>query len=60
MGIDTSQEFGLVYKAVGQECGIYRSYDKGEAPLTYTSHKLVEKHAYKRKKLSLEETPKLL
>ena len=47
LGIDTEQNFGLVYKAVGKECGIYRSYIRGEAPTTYVSHRLVQMHGYK-------------
>ena len=46
LGVDTEHNYGLVYKAVGIECGIYRSYDKGQAPKTYVSHRLVDKHAY--------------
>ena len=49
LGIDTEQQFGLVYKAVGRECGIYRSYDKSKAPNQYVGHRIVEKHAHKRK-----------
>ena len=47
MGISTKHEYGLVYKNVGRECGIYRSYNQSEAPDFYVGHLLVDKHAHK-------------
>ena len=49
IGVDTANQFGIVHKTVGMECGIYRSYVKGEAPIHYTSPLNVEYCPHKRK-----------